>query len=74
MLRVTLYLPKKFQKLPASCGGTLVMTIACHAGDSGSIPLVGAYHSVRFTLFYLSKKKEILNLTVTFFGRKLLVP
>ena len=40
------------------------MSIACHAGDSGSIPLVGTYHSVRFTLFYLSKKKkEILNLT-----------
>ena len=37
------------------------MSIACHAGESGSIPLVGAYHSVLLCCFTCQKK--ILNLT-----------
>ena len=56
MLRVTLHLLKKFQKLPAGCGDAVVMSIACHVDDPGSISLGVACHRVLFTLFYLMKK------------------
>ena len=49
----TLYL--KILKTVAGCGGTVVMSIACHVGDSGSILLGVALYSVLFPLFYLIK-------------------
>jgi len=50
MLTVTLYILKKFRKLLASCGGAVVMSIACHAGDPGLILLEVACCSVIFVI------------------------
>jgi len=50
----TAFSVSEFGKLPASCRGAMVMGIACHAGDAGSIPFWVACHEVLVTLFYFS--------------------
>ena len=62
MLRITLYILKKFRK--ASSSGAVVMSIASNASNPGSIPLGVAFHSVLFTLCYLIKKSHCWSLSL----------